>query len=81
MHQRWPSAPCVAKPVVGNSVGGLTPHGESPAVLKRSEGKAMDFGSLGGLGTGEEARRQTLWSSKRRGYAPGSNHAGERPGC
>lgn len=51
---------CVAKPVmVGSPVGSLTHHGGSPVVSKPSEGKAADLKSPGGLGTGDEAWRDT----------------------
>jgi hypothetical protein len=50
--QRWPS-PCVTKPMVGSHSSGLTPHGEVQGCLKASDGKVIDFESLGRLGAGE----------------------------
>jgi hypothetical protein len=50
----------VAKSVVGN-------HGGGPGVSKPSKGNAMDFESLGELGTGQESWGQNPRSSKRRG--------------
>jgi hypothetical protein len=47
---------CVAKPKVGSPSRGLIRQGGSPALSKPNESKETEFGRLGGLSTGEEAR-------------------------
>jgi hypothetical protein len=64
--------------MVGSSGGTLTCHGGSIGVSKPSKGKAMDFESTGGLGTGEEVQGQSPWSSKCRGLGPRKQTCWER---
>jgi hypothetical protein len=71
---------CAARPMVGSLVGGLNCHSGSPTVSKPSDGKAIDFESLDGLG--EKAQKADPCSSKHRGLGSREQACwGNIPGC
>jgi hypothetical protein len=60
--QSWPNHICVAKPMVGSPVCGLSCHGWRSTVSKHSEGKATILKAPGGLG--QKAQEADPCSSK-----------------